>query len=97
VVIDSQSDIVRIGSDVRGHVYLWNATSKDWELSGRVTLPEGWYAGPMHAQSPAPADPWPRLTKVSGAAVAVAGLGVLGLMIRRRWKRQQVPPGLRHI
>jgi hypothetical protein len=50
VVIDSQSDIVRLGSDVRGHVYVWNTVNNDWELTGKVTLPEGWYAGPMKAK-----------------------------------------------
>lgn len=48
VVIDSQSDIVRLGADVRGHVYVWSITDRQWQLSGdKVTLPEGWYAGPM--------------------------------------------------
>jgi hypothetical protein len=51
VVIDSQSDIVRLGSDVRGHVYVWSAERRAWELSGNaITLPAGWYAGPMEAK-----------------------------------------------
>lgn len=45
VVIDSQSDVVRLGPDVRGRVYVWR--DGGWQLSGKVTLPEGWYAGPM--------------------------------------------------
>lgn len=37
-------DLVRLGPDVRGHVYYWNGS--DWELSkNEVRLPEGWYAG----------------------------------------------------
>lgn len=48
VVIDSSSDIVRLGPDVRGHVYIWDTNTKTWALStDKVTLPAGWYAGPM--------------------------------------------------
>jgi hypothetical protein len=47
VLIDSQSDIVRLGKGVRGPVYVWR--DGQWQLSGKVTLPEGWYAGPKHA------------------------------------------------
>ena len=37
-------EIVRLGPDVRGHVYLWNGGS--WELSSNeVLLPEGWCVG----------------------------------------------------
>jgi hypothetical protein len=37
-------DLVRLGPDVRGHVYFWTGSS--WELSANVVrLPEGWYAG----------------------------------------------------
>lgn len=37
-------NLVRLGPDVRGHVYFWNGSS--WELSSnKVLLPEGWYAG----------------------------------------------------
>ena len=51
VVLDSSRDIVRLGADVSGHVYVWNAGHKAWELTGStVTLPEGWYAGPMEAK-----------------------------------------------
>ena len=50
VVLDSSRDIVRLGSDVRGHIYVWNAERKDWERTGPVTLPEGWFAGPMNAK-----------------------------------------------
>lgn len=40
----SDHDLVRLGPDVRGHVYFWNGSS--WELSAnKVLLPEGWYAG----------------------------------------------------
>ncbi len=44
VLIDSQSDVVRLGPDVRGPVYVMR--NGQWVLTGRVTLPEGWYAGP---------------------------------------------------
>jgi hypothetical protein len=44
VLIDSQSDVVRLGPGVRGRVYVWQ--DGGWKLSGKVTLPEGWYAGP---------------------------------------------------
>jgi hypothetical protein len=46
IVIDSQSDIVRLGNDVRGHVYYYK--DGQWQKSGRVTLPEGWFAGSMN-------------------------------------------------
>lgn len=49
VMIDTQSDIVRLGPDVKGHV--WFFRDGKWQLSGdKVALPEGWYAGPMKAQ-----------------------------------------------
>ena len=44
VVIDSRADVVRIGPNVRGKVYVWRDGS--WTLTGKVTLPEGWFAGP---------------------------------------------------
>ena len=44
VVLDSQSDVVRLGKNVRGNVYVWQ--HGDWTKTGKVTLPEGWYAGP---------------------------------------------------
>jgi hypothetical protein len=50
VVLDSSHDIVRLGADVRGHIYVWNAGHHAWELTGPVTLPEGWFAGPMEAK-----------------------------------------------
>ena len=44
VFINESDGLVRLGPDVRGHVYFWNGSS--WELSsGSVSLPEGWYAG----------------------------------------------------
>tara|TARA_Y100000766_G_scaffold278835_1_gene286163 strand:- start:1225 stop:1467 length:243 start_codon:yes stop_codon:yes gene_type:complete len=45
VVFVPESDgLIRLGPDVRGHVYYWNGNS--WELSSKkVLLPEGWYAG----------------------------------------------------
>ena len=44
VVLDSQSDVVRLGSNVRGEIYVWDNGA--WSKKGKVTLPEGWYAGP---------------------------------------------------
>lgn len=44
VVLDSQSDVVRLGGNVRGNVYVWQSGA--WTKTGKVTLPEGWYAGP---------------------------------------------------
>lgn len=43
-MLDRQSDVVRIGPGMRGKVYVWR--DGGWVLSGKVTLPEGWYAGP---------------------------------------------------
>lgn len=45
-VIDSQSDVVRLGRGVRGPVLTQQADGS-WKEAGVVTLPEGWYAGPM--------------------------------------------------
>jgi hypothetical protein len=45
VVLDSQSDVVRLGHNVRGNVYVWQSGA--WTKTGKVTLPEGWYAGPL--------------------------------------------------
>jgi hypothetical protein len=45
-MVDSQSDVIRLGSDVRGHIYIWSKADGTWILSqGKVKLPEGWYAG----------------------------------------------------
>ena len=44
ILLDSSADIVRIGPNVTGKVYIWQ--DGGWRLSGKVTLPEGWYAGP---------------------------------------------------
>ena len=50
VVFVSESDgLVRLGSDVRGHVYYWDGT--EWSLSeSPVDLPEGWFAGSIGAE-----------------------------------------------
>jgi hypothetical protein len=46
VFIPTSDALVRLGPDVTGHVYHW--TGDEWELSkNRVTLPEGWLAGPL--------------------------------------------------
>lgn len=43
-VIDRNSDVVRLGKGVRGEVYVWRDGA--WRPAGKVTLPEGWWAGP---------------------------------------------------
>ena len=44
VFVDTQSDLVRIGPDVEGRVYV--RKNGEWVLSkNKVKLPEGWYAG----------------------------------------------------
>ena len=43
----NSSDVVRLGDDVKGHVY-FPTDDGGWELSAnKVTLPEGWYALPI--------------------------------------------------
>jgi hypothetical protein len=44
VVVDSQSDVVRIGPNVKGSVYIYR--DGQWVRTSKVHLPEGWYAGP---------------------------------------------------
>lgn len=44
IFLDSNSDVVRLGPDVRGRVYIWSGGA--WRLTGPVRLPEGWWAGP---------------------------------------------------
>lgn len=47
VVIDRNSDWVKLGPDVKGHVYTWDDKTKAWVLQKKaVRLPEGWVAGP---------------------------------------------------
>ena len=44
VFVDTSQDMVRLGPDVRGHVYYLKGG--EWIKSkNKVTLPEGWYAG----------------------------------------------------
>lgn len=44
VFVDTQSDLVRLGPDVTGRVYV--NKNGEWVLSKKkVKLPEGWYAG----------------------------------------------------
>ena len=46
VFIPTSDTLVRLGPEVTGRVYYW--TGEEWELSkNRVTLPEGWLAGPL--------------------------------------------------
>ncbi len=52
VVFVRESDgLVRLGPDVKGHVYIWNGS--EWELSkDKVDLPEGWFAGSIKVEDP---------------------------------------------
>ena len=44
VFVDTQADLVRIGPDVEGKVYILK--DGEWVLSkNKIKLPEGWYAG----------------------------------------------------
>ena len=44
VFVDTQANMVRLGKDVAGHVYVLK--DGEWVLSkNKVKLPEGWYAG----------------------------------------------------
>ena len=44
VFIDSQSQVFRVGPNVKGKVYHW--TGKEWQLSGnKVEYPEGHFVG----------------------------------------------------
>ena len=44
VFVDTQANLVRIGPDVSGKVYIQK--NGEWVLSkNKVKLPEGWYAG----------------------------------------------------
>ena len=47
VFIQPSDNLVRIGPNVKGRVYVWDG--KQWELSrNKVTIPEGWMAGPLN-------------------------------------------------
>jgi len=49
VFVPNSDGLVRLGPDVRGHVYVWNGSM--WELSAnKVDLPEGWYAGSVDVE-----------------------------------------------
>ena len=44
VFVDTQADLIRLGPDVTGRVYVLK--DGEWTLSKKkVRLPEGWYAG----------------------------------------------------
>jgi hypothetical protein len=45
-VIDSRSDIVRLGKGVKGPVYTQDKDGK-WIDRGIMVLPEGWFAGAL--------------------------------------------------
>ena len=44
VFVDTQADLIRIGPDVEGKVYVLK--NGEWVLSkNKMKIPEGWYAG----------------------------------------------------
>jgi hypothetical protein len=44
VFVDTQSDLVRIGPNVSGKIYVLK--NGEWVLSkNKIKIPEGWYAG----------------------------------------------------
>ena len=44
VFVDTQSNLIRIGPDVSGKIYV--KKNGEWVLSkNKVKIPEGWYAG----------------------------------------------------
>ena len=46
VFVDSDSELVRLGDNVEGHIYYFD--EGQWVKSkNKVKLPEGWYAGGM--------------------------------------------------
>ena len=50
VFVDTKAQIVRIGPDVSGKVYVLK--DGEWVLSkNKMTLPEGWYAGALPASA----------------------------------------------
>ena len=50
VFVDTQSQMVRIGPDVTGKVYVFK--DGQWVLSkNKMKLPEGWYAGALPADA----------------------------------------------
>jgi hypothetical protein len=52
VIIDPRADVVRLGPGVRGPVYVF--VDGRWTLTRKVTLPEGWFAGPGPQQETKP-------------------------------------------
>lgn len=44
VFVDTTQDIIRLGRDVRGHVY-YQKSGRWIRSANKVTLPAGWYAG----------------------------------------------------
>ena len=50
VFVDTQAQMVRIGPNVKGKVYVLK--NGDWVLSkNNMHLPEGWYAGALPASA----------------------------------------------
>ena len=48
-VIVHDGDLLRVGPGVVGPAYIWNAATKQFELSAnKITYPEGWYVTGYH-------------------------------------------------
>jgi len=47
VFVDTNSDIVRLGRDVSGHVFYRDGSGRWVRSANKVKLPAGWYAGGM--------------------------------------------------
>jgi len=46
-VLIPEAAVLRVASDVKGHVYSWNETDHEWQMSARqIAYPEGWYLVP---------------------------------------------------
>jgi hypothetical protein len=66
-------DLVRLGPDVRGHVYFWNGSQ--WELSkNEVRIPEGWYAGYVAPEGDDTTSPTQTAGSSEPTAPAAAGV-----------------------
>jgi len=48
IVLNNETDVVRLGDNVKGDVYYWNKVT-GWTLTKKAKLPAGWYAGAMNA------------------------------------------------
>ena len=47
-VDSSEGNLVRLGPDVRGRVFIWNGEFWEGPSKNKIKLPEGWYAGAVN-------------------------------------------------